>query len=183
MKAENLLLVERVMKFMPWTVQPSDSVAHARALLDEHRINHLPVLLKGNLVGIVSTRDLQASKLSRKAPAIGRALETRPDRVRVASVMTTNVHIARPSDTLGDAADLMRRKHVGALPVVEEGQLRGIITRSDVIGLVSSGDEHHNETRRVRTGWKWTRPGYHRTQRSQNTYEKSRGNHQAIQAG
>ncbi len=46
MKAETPLLVERMMKFMPWTVQPSDSVAHARALLDEHRINHLPVLAK-----------------------------------------------------------------------------------------------------------------------------------------
>lgn len=35
MKAENLLLVKRAMKVMPWTVQPSDSVAHARAILDE----------------------------------------------------------------------------------------------------------------------------------------------------
>jgi CBS-domain-containing membrane protein len=59
----------------------------ARALLDEHRINHLPVLLKGKLVGVLSPRDMQASKLSRMAPAIKRALETRPDRVRVASVI------------------------------------------------------------------------------------------------
>jgi CBS domain-containing protein len=67
MKAQNLLLVERAMKFMPWTVQPSDSVAHARALLDEHRINHLPMLLKGKLVGVVSTRDLEERKLTSKA--------------------------------------------------------------------------------------------------------------------
>jgi acetoin utilization protein AcuB len=183
MKAENQLLVERTMKFMPWTVQPSDSVAHARALLDEHRINHLPVLLKGNLVGIVSTRDLQASKLPR-AHAIKRALETRPDRVRVASVMTTNVHVARPSDMLGDAADLMRRKHVGALPVVEEGQLRGIITRSDIIGALPALGAHTTTTPpRLQEPRTRIRAGYHRTQRSQNIYEKSRGNHQAVQAG
>jgi CBS domain-containing protein len=48
--------------------------------------------------------------------------------------MTTNVCIAKPSDTLADAADLMLREHVGALPVVEETHLRGIITRSDIIG-------------------------------------------------
>jgi acetoin utilization protein AcuB len=147
MNAENLLLVERTMKLMPRTVQSSDSVAHARALLDEYGINHLPVLLKGNLVGIVTTRDLQASKVSPKAPAIKRALETRPDRVRVASVMTTKVYIARPSDTVEDAADVMRRKRVGALPVIEHGRLRGIISRSDIIGLVGSRDAHHNETR------------------------------------
>jgi CBS-domain-containing membrane protein len=74
MKAENLLLVDRVMKFMPWTVQPSASVAHARALLDEQRINNLPVISKGKLVGVVSARDLQASTLSLKAHANKRDL-------------------------------------------------------------------------------------------------------------
>jgi len=148
MKAEKPLLVGRAMKFMPWTVQPSDSVAHARALLDEYRINHLPVLSKGKLVGIVRTRDLQASKRSAQAPALKRALETRPDRVRVASVMTTKVPNARPSDTLADAADLMRRKHVRALPVVEQAHLRGIITRSDIVGYLSSSrGAHPNQAR------------------------------------
>jgi CBS domain-containing protein len=89
MKPENLLLVERVMKFMPWTVQPSDSVAHARALLADERINHLLVLSKGKLVGVVSARDLQATSRS-NARAIKRALETHPDHVRVASDMKAN---------------------------------------------------------------------------------------------
>jgi acetoin utilization protein AcuB len=136
MKAENLLLVERVMKFMPWTVQPSDSVAHARALLDEQRIDHLLVLSKGKLVGIVSTRDLQASTLSPKVRANKRDLETHPDRVRVASVMTSTVHIARPKDTLAAAATLMRHEHVGALPVMEGDHLRDIINRRDIINAL-----------------------------------------------
>jgi len=137
MKAENLLLVDRVMKFMPWTVQPSDSVAHARALLDEQRINNLPVISRGKLVGVVSARDLQASTLSPKAHTNKRDLEIHPDRVRVASVMTTTVHIARPKDTLAAAAALMRREHVGALPVMEGDHLRGIINRSDIIATLS----------------------------------------------
>jgi acetoin utilization protein AcuB len=173
MKAENPLLVERTMKFMPWTVQPSDSVAHARALLDEHRINHLPVLSKGRLVGIVSTRDLQASKPPRKAPAVRRVLETRPDRVRVASVMRTNVRIAKPSDTLADAADLMLREHVGALPVMEEAHLRGIITRSDIIGASLAVRTHTT----MKTAKLQDRQASIRTdrsaRRSQSIYEKS----------
>jgi acetoin utilization protein AcuB len=138
MKAEKLLLVERVMKFMPWTVQPSESVAHARALLDEQRITHLPVLSKGKLVGVVSARDLQANSRRRKAHAIKCALETHPDRVRVASVMTTTVHTARPKDTLAAAATLMRREHIGALPVMEGGHLRGILNRRDIIATLSA---------------------------------------------
>ena len=144
MKWENLLLVERVMKFMPWTVQPSDSVAHARALLDEERINSLPVLSKGKLVGVISARDLQASKRWRKAYPSKSALETHPDRVRVASVMTTTVYIARSKDTLTAAATLMRRKNVGALPVMEGDHLLGIINRSDIIATLSASSRGMN---------------------------------------
>jgi CBS domain-containing protein len=130
------LLIERRMKFMPCTVDPSDSVAHARALLEERHINHLPVLSEGHLVGIVSTRDLEPPRSSAKHCTIARALELHPDRVVVASVMTTAVYTAKPKDTLTDAAMLMLRRHVGALPIVEQGQLRGMLDRGDIVDSV-----------------------------------------------
>lgn len=166
---------------MPWTVQPSDSVAHARAILDECRINHLPVLLKGKLVGIVSTRDLHASKLSRRAPALKRVFETRLDRVRVASVMTTNVHIATPSDTLEHAAGIMRREHVGALPVVEEAHLRAIITRSDIIAaFLALGTRNTMKPVELQGRPACTRTPYRRAKRSHDIYANGRGNHQVV---
>jgi acetoin utilization protein AcuB len=131
MNAKQPMLVERRMKFMPCTVQPSDSVAHARALLDERRINHLPVVSKGRLVGIVSSQDLRTRAFSARS-ALAKALEAHPDRVRVNSVMTIKVQTVTPSDSLGHAAELMLCEHIGALPVVEHGRLAGIITRSDL---------------------------------------------------
>jgi acetoin utilization protein AcuB len=80
---------------------------------------------------------MRASKRC-KTHAIKRALETHPDRVRVASVMTTTVYIARPKDTLAAAAALMRRKNVGALPVMEGDHLLGVINRSDIIAASAS---------------------------------------------
>ena len=47
------------MKHPVHTVKPRDSIAHARALLEEHRINQLPVIVNGNVVGIVTDRDLR----------------------------------------------------------------------------------------------------------------------------
>ena len=165
MKAENLLLVERAMRFMPWTVQPSDSVAHARALLDEHRINHLPVLSNRKLVGVVNARDLQPARFSAKRRGIERALKMHPDRVAVASVMTTDVHTATPKDKLSDAAKLMVRKHVGALPVVEEAHLRGIITRSDVIGAwLALGTHTTVKPAKLQDRRTWIRVRYRRAQ-------------------
>ena len=128
---------------------------------------------KSSLVGIVSTRDLQGSKLPRKEPAIKRALETRPDRVRVASAMTTNVRTAEPSDTVADAADLMLREHVGALAVMEEAHLRGIITRSDIIGAsVALGTHNRMRPAKVQDPQASICTG-RSALRSKNIYEKS----------
>ena len=133
MNAIQPLLVERRMKFMPSTVQPSDSVAHARALLDECRINDLPVVSKGRLVGIVSSHDLQSGRRSARPPTIAKALEMYPDRVTVGSVMTSAVHTAKPSDELTYVAELMQREHLRTVPVVEQGRLVGVISRIDIV--------------------------------------------------
>jgi CBS domain-containing protein len=132
-------LVERRMSFMPCTVEPSDSVAHARALLDERGIKHLPVMSNERLVGIVSTHDLEARTFSDKRPALAKILEAHPDRVKINSVMTRDVRIVTPSDNLAYAAQLMRSKHIGALPVLEHERLAGIISRSDLLDALVPG--------------------------------------------
>jgi CBS domain-containing protein len=126
-------LVERRMRFMPCTVEPSDSVAHARARLGERRIKHLPVISNERLVGIVGAHDLEAPAFSGRHSRLAKALELHPDRVKINSVMTTDVRTVTPSDNLAYAAQLMQRKHIGALPVLEYGRLAGIISRSDLL--------------------------------------------------
>ena len=131
-------LVERRMRFMPCTVEPWDSVAHARALLDERRIKHLPVMSNERLVGIVTAHDLQARAFPGKHSPLAKALAEHPDRVRINSVMTTDVRSVAPSDDLAYAAQLMRRAHIGALPVLEHGRLAGIINRGDLSGALGA---------------------------------------------
>ena len=139
MNAGRSFLVERCMRFMPYTVEPSDSVAHARALLEEHHIKHLPVIFEERLVGIVSAHDVMPRTFSGRHPKLAKALDIYPDRVRVKSVMTTEVRTVKPSDNLGYAAQLMRRAHIGALPVLEDGRLAGIISRSDLLDVLAPG--------------------------------------------
>jgi acetoin utilization protein AcuB len=131
------VLVERWMKFAVHTVKPLDSVAHARALLEEHRINQLPVVVNGRLVGIVTDRDLRDAPravqiASAEAGDKGTA-PTTPEQIPVETVMTTNVLTLEPKDSLTRAASLMRQERIGAIPIVENGLLRGIITRSDIL--------------------------------------------------
>jgi len=118
-------------------VKPRDNAYHARTLLEEHRLNQLPVVVDGRLVGIVTDRDLRDAFPSVFETASGDEEETdervNPEKVLIESVMTNNVLTVAPSQELTEAALTMRRERVGALPVVDGGKLVGILTRSDVI--------------------------------------------------
>jgi len=132
------LKIEGLMKQPVHTVKPQDSVAHARAILEEHRINQLPVVQNRRLVGIVTDRDLRDAPEAVEVASSAAASATRtpaphPERIPVEAVMTTNVLTLTPADTVEDAARLMRRERIGAIPIVERDALVGIVTRSDIL--------------------------------------------------
>lgn len=131
--------IARWMKTELRTIKPLDTIDHARALMQEHRINQLPVVRDGHLVGILTDRDLRDAYPSvladpRRTPAPD------PHAVKVESVMTGNVLTLAPSDGIVAAASLMRRERVGAVPIVDGKRLVGILTRSDLLeALVALG--------------------------------------------
>ena len=119
------------------TVKPLDSVAHARALLEEHRINQLPVVKNGMLVGIVTDRDLRDafSAVTTSAHLAGTVepVPQAPDEIPVEAVMTHNVITLAPHSTIVTAAELMRHERIGSVPIVDGHTLTGIVTRSDIL--------------------------------------------------
>jgi acetoin utilization protein AcuB len=119
------------------TVKPLDSVAHARALIEEHRINQLPVLKDGVLVGIVTDRDLRdalnAVTTSANEAGMTEPAPDSPERIPVEAVMTSQAMTLSPKSSMVAAADLICRERIGSLPIVDGGRLVGIITRSDIL--------------------------------------------------
>ena len=120
-----------------YTVKPRDSVAHARALLEEHRVNQLPVVRNGVLVGIVTDRDLRdAVNAVTTSVHLSGTVEPAPqtaDQIPVETVMTSHVITLAPHSTMIAAAELMRRERIGSVPVVDGQTLVGIVTRSDIL--------------------------------------------------
>ena len=126
------------MKPRPHTVHPSDSIRHARSILEEHRINQLPVLAGGKLIGIVTDRDLRdafPSVLDHRRHREAKSNPS-PDATTVETVMTSNVLTVQPDDSIAEAARVMRKGRIGALPVVDGERLVGIITRSDLLNAL-----------------------------------------------
>jgi acetoin utilization protein AcuB len=119
------------------TVKPRDSVAYARALIEERRINQLPVVKDRLLVGIVTDRDLRdavnaVTTSADEARTIEPAPRT-PHEIPVETVMAHNVITLSPQSSLVAAAELMRRQRIGSVPIVDGRELVGIITRSDIL--------------------------------------------------
>lgn len=101
-------------------------------------MNQLPVVVDGRLVGIITDRDLRDAFPSVFASPPGarrkpQFVTTDPRTVTVEMVMTSNVTTVGPGDSIADAARLMRRQRIGALPVVEGERVVGILTRSDIL--------------------------------------------------
>lgn len=119
------------------TVKPLDSVAHARALIEEHRINQLPVVKDGMLVGIVTDRDLRdavnAVTVSANAARTIEPAPGTPEQIPVEAVMTHKAMTLSPHSSVVAAAELMRRERIGSVPIVDGHALVGIITRSDIL--------------------------------------------------
>jgi acetoin utilization protein AcuB len=119
------------------TIKPLDSISHARGVLETQRVNQLPVAVNHKLVGIVTDRDLRDAFPSVfEAPGFnggGHPPERNPDDIRVEEVMSRTVFTLGPDDSVEEAAKLMRRERVGALPIIDKGHLVGILTRSDVL--------------------------------------------------
>ena len=124
-----MLLVKDSMTQRVVVVSPETTAAEALALCRERRIRHLPVLEEGRLAGIVSDRDLRSAAPALGDPGRASVLE----KIRISEVMTREVVTARPDDPIEEAANRMREKRIGCLPVVEDGTLVGILTSSDVM--------------------------------------------------
>lgn len=108
------------------TLGPEASAAEAWALCKEHNIRHVPIVQGGQLVGLVSDRDL------RDVRGGGRESDT-PRWVRLGDMMTRNVVTIHPLDTIEHAAREIYDRKIGCLPVVADDELVGIITSADMM--------------------------------------------------
>jgi acetoin utilization protein AcuB len=128
------MLVGRRMTKDPKTVSPEDTLTRAADLMRESRINHLPVVERGKLVGILSDTDLRNAALASGAGQAASMPSGQGSRVR--EVMKTEVWSLTPEDSVEDALLIICRKKFGALPVLSEDRLVGIITKVDLLNAV-----------------------------------------------
>ena len=121
------------------TVKVNDTLQHAINLMVDHQISVLPVMEDSKLVGMVTDRDVKrASPSSATLLDIQQALY-HLSRLEVGAIMSA-YPITVPLDyTLEETAEIMLQKKISGLPIVDdEGQVKGIITKSDLFKAMLS---------------------------------------------
>lgn len=116
------------------TIQESDTLMHAIRMIKENKIKHLPVVNSaGDLIGLVSDRDLRKASASDATSLEIHELMYLLDKVKLNSIMVRNPITADKNTSAKQAALLMVEKGIGCLPIMEGKQLIGIVTRSDLL--------------------------------------------------
>ena len=118
--------VRDAMSENPVTLEDSDPLSRAEELMRTGHFRHLPVVSKGRLVGLLTHRDLTRFRGPDDAPELNRW-------TRAGWVMTREVRTIEPERGLIEAGEIMLEDKYGCLPVVEKGQIVGILTEADFI--------------------------------------------------
>ena len=114
------MLVSKRMQKKPVTVGPEEHLATVQKKMKEGGFRRTPVVENGLLVGIVTDRDIRQH--------LGFL-----ERTKVNVAMSEKLVTVAPQTTLEEAALLLLKHKIGGLPVVDDGQLVGIITTSDIL--------------------------------------------------
>lgn len=117
----------------PITIEPHETVKAAFARMGERKIRHLPVVLKGKLVGIVSDRDIRTCLPPVEGNEGELALAKRLLEQPVRQHMTEAVRHLPSTADVAEAVDLMLEHRFGCLPVVDGDELVGVITYFDLL--------------------------------------------------
>jgi CBS domain-containing protein len=126
------MYARNVMTAPVFIIEPDATVAHARNLMVRHRISRLPVMDVGTLRGIITKKDI-AYRMRQGEPAWRR----RPlDRIPVGALMTEHIVTVAPDTGIKAIARIFVEKTISSVPVVENGAVVGIVTKTDLMKSV-----------------------------------------------
>ena len=114
-------------------VDRNDNLRTVEERMVTKQLRHLPVLEQGEVVGMVTQRDLFKAAMSSTMGYGEKAQKTYLQSVRVKEIMIYPVVTVAPDTSVTAAADLIITKGIGCLPVVDDHQLIGIVTKTDLL--------------------------------------------------
>lgn len=114
-------------------ISADDNLRIVHEIMQLGRTRHLPVVRRGDLVGVISQRDLLHASLSNVMGLPAEEQNEFLEGVSISEVMSAPPVFIGPDARVQDAARAMAEHKIGCLPVVESGKVAGIITETDLL--------------------------------------------------
>jgi len=118
------------------TLDPDDDIDLASMIMRLDRLRHLPVVQDGRLLGIISDRDILKAQQSSLSGASKEEARRFNMRIKARDIMTKKVETVAPESSALEAAEILRERGYGCLPVMKDGVVIGIVTPTDFLNLV-----------------------------------------------
>gem|GEM_PF-350096 len=131
MKLSSIMTTELV------TLEPDTTLDEAIELFEKHEFRHLPVVRRGALVSLLSRRDLSMATGWLTAEE-RKARGDRGGPLQVSEIMRDRVVTLTPEHEVEAAASMMVGKRTGAIPLLQDSLLVGLVTATDLLGAIRS---------------------------------------------
>ena len=139
-----MMTLDTIMSTDLITITPEQNLAAARELMHDRKIHHLPVVNDDQeLVGLVTLTNVLAATDSFLRADDSRIHATE---IVVKDIMVTDVATVDEHASLRQAALFLEQHRIGCLPVMSDGDLKGIITDTDFVGVAINLLEQIEET-------------------------------------
>lgn len=127
--------VREIMSNRVLSLRHNDTVLKAAEMLSNHNVGSLPIVTNGELVGIITDRDIVLRCVAGRCDAT---------QMRIGEIMSTKLVTVTPEDSVRSAMDVMAANQVRRLPVTEGKRVVGMLSLADVARATTS--EHLAET-------------------------------------
>ena len=125
--------VRDIMSEQVVTISSDDTLSTVEDIMTLGRVRHMPVVRAGQLVGVVSERDLLRASLSNLSEFGNEQRRAFLQVVEIKRVMSAPPIVIDPDASVEEAALVMAERKIGCLPVVEGSRLIGMLTETDVL--------------------------------------------------
>ncbi|UTN05354.1 CBS domain-containing protein [Flavobacterium bizetiae] len=115
------------------TVNENDDLRKVVEKLKKHNIRHIPVIRNKEVIGIISRTDINRLTFGALFEGQEGADEAILDMLTIAQVMTAKPKTISSTTIIRDSAEIFVKEEFHALPVVDNGELKGIVTTTDIL--------------------------------------------------
>ncbi|MBP5402704.1 MAG: CBS domain-containing protein [Treponema sp.] len=129
------MIIKEVMRTNVVSISSSNLATEAKAAMVENKVNKLPVVDNGKLVGIVTKNDLLKAEPSSATTLDMYEISYLLSKLTVKKLMVKDVITVSPDEVVEEAARIMVDNQISCLPVIKDGALVGIVTENDLFDL------------------------------------------------